>query len=174
MTDTMTPQQRHRCMSRIRGRDTKPELLVRRCLWRRGYRYRLYDKKLPGRPDIVLRKWHTVIFVNGCFWHGHNCQSFRLPTTNREFWKQKFDHNRARDKANTARLRRMGYNVITIWECELTPAKAPATLESLLLTLSQIILQQTGASPAAEFKPTIDADTSTLAAEPALTYGGGQ
>ncbi len=169
MTDTMTPLQRHRCMSRIRGRDTRPELLVRRCLWRSGYRYRLCDKTLPGRPDIVMRKWHTVIFVNGCFWHGHDCSAFRLPSTNREFWQQKFERNRARDIAVNARLRRMGYNVITIWECQLKPAVAAQTLQSLLVTLSQIVLEQTGAHPAAPgtYAPSAAESTGILAAEPA-------
>ena len=81
MSDTMTPEQRHRCMSRIRGRDTRPEMMVRRCLWRHGFRYRLCDKHLPGRPDIVMRRWRTVIFVNGCFWHGHDCGAARVPQT---------------------------------------------------------------------------------------------
>jgi DNA mismatch endonuclease (patch repair protein) len=79
MADKMTPEQRHRCMSRIRGRDTKPELVVRRWLWRQGFRYRLYVKSLPGRPDIVMRKWRTVIFVNGCFWHGHESKNTVRP-----------------------------------------------------------------------------------------------
>ena len=95
----MTGEQRRRCMSRIRGRDTKPELVVRRWLWRQGYRYRLYVKSLPGRPDIVMRKWRTVIFVNGCFWHGHKCQRHR-PATNAQFWQDKITRNHERDERN--------------------------------------------------------------------------
>lgn len=144
MADQMTPEQRHRCMSRIRGRDTKPELLVRRFLWRNGFRYRLYDKRLPGKPDIIMRKWHTVVFVNGCFWHGHDCDKFRLPQTNADFWRAKIDRNRARDAVTVAKLTAMGFNVITVWECQLTKALRQQTLRSLSYTLSQIILDQTG------------------------------
>lgn len=144
MSDTMTREQRHRCMSHIRGRDTKPELLVRRFLWRKGYRYRLYDKRLPGRPDIIMRQRRTVIFVNGCFWHGHDCDKFRLPKSNTEFWQKKIERNRRRDRRNRLTLKAMGFNVITIWECELTPKKRITTLRALDRTLSQILLRQMG------------------------------
>jgi len=88
--DVLTAEQRHRNMSAIRSRDTKPEIIVRHYLWSRGFRYRLNSRKLPGHPDIVLRKYHTCIFVNGCFWHGHeNCRFFRLPATHRDFWEKK-------------------------------------------------------------------------------------
>ena len=163
MSDTMTPEQRHRCMSRIRGRDTRPEMMVRRCLWRHGFRYRLCDKHLPGRPDIVMRRWRTVIFVNGCFWHGHDCGAARVPLTNTEFWTAKFARNRARDVANVARLKRMGFNVITIWECQLRPAVAQATLDSLLVTMSQIVLGTMGAGQ--------ESSPAAIAAEPATSYG---
>ena len=170
MADTMTPQQRHHCMSHIRGRDTKPEMLVRRCLWKHGFRYRLCDKRLPGRPDIVLRRWHTVVFVNGCFWHGHDCDSFKLPQTNTEFWADKFARNRMRDERNVARLKRLGYNVITIWECQLKADKAQATLESLLVTLSRIVLQQSG-QPEANVGQALHSDIFPIAAEPVTPYG---
>ena len=150
MSDTMTREQRHRCMSRIRGRDTKPELLVRRFLWRKGYRYRLYDKRLPGRPDIIMRQRRTVIFVNGCFWHGHDCEKYRLPKTNTEFWQQKIERNRRRDISNRLALKMMGFNVITIWECELEPKRRQMTLRSLDRTLSRILLDQMGAKPYGE------------------------
>ena len=107
-------------MSRIRGRDTKPEMVVRRWLWRQGYRYRLCVKALPGRPDIVMRKWRTVIFVNGCFWHGHECQKHR-PVTNAQFWQDKITRNRERDAHNQELLRAAGWHVIVVWECQLTP-----------------------------------------------------
>ena len=106
----MTPEQRHRCMSRIKGRDTKPELVVRRWLWHQGFRYRLYVKSLPGRPDIVMRKWKTAIFVNGCFWHGHDCNK-RKPSTNAQFWQDKINRNRERDASNQAKLQAAGVPV---------------------------------------------------------------
>ena len=157
----MTPEQRHRCMSRIRGRDTKPEMLVRRFLWRKGYRYRLYDKRLPGRPDIIMRQRRTVIFVNGCFWHGHDCDKCRIPKTNTEFWQQKIERNRRRDISNRLALKMMGFNVITIWECELEPKRRQMTLRSLDRTLSRILLDQMGAKPYADTPA-----AAAIAAEP--------
>jgi DNA mismatch endonuclease, patch repair protein len=106
-------------MSRIRGRDTKPELLVRKFLFANGFRYRLNDKKLPGKPDIVLPKYKTVIFVNGCFWHGHeNCKYFKLPATRTEWWKEKIEGNIKNDIKKHAQLSEIGYKVVVIWECE--------------------------------------------------------
>lgn len=142
MPDVMTPEQRHRCMSHIRGKDTRPELLVRRYLYSHGYRYRLHERRLPGHPDIVMRRLHTVILVNGCFWHGHDdCKLFRLPRTRREFWETKINRNRQRDQQDREQLHQLGWNVITLWECQLKPAVREATLQSLLLTLSKIELQ---------------------------------
>ncbi len=146
MADRMNKEQRHRCMSHIKGRDTKPELLVRRYLWRHGFRYRLYDKRLPGKPDIIMRKWKTVIFVNGCFWHGHECDKFRLPKSNTQFWRNKIDTNRNRDRLNNCKLRLLGFRVITIWECELSKARREKTLEALSFTLSQIVLKENNAT----------------------------
>ena len=142
----MTREQRRRCMSRIRGRDTKPELVVRRWLWRQGYRYRLYVKSLPGRPDIVMRKWRTVIFVNGCFWHGHKCQRHR-PATNAQFWQDKIARNRERDEHNQALLQAAGWHVIVIWECQLNAKNRAETLRELDVTLSRIVLQANGVAP---------------------------
>ncbi len=161
MSDTMTQEQRHRCMSHIRGRDTKPELLVRRYLWRKGYRYRLYDRRLPGRPDIIMRQRRTVIFVNGCFWHGHDCDKFRMPKSNTEFWQQKIERNRRRDRSNRLALKAMGFNVITVWECELTPKKRLMTLRSLDRTLSRLLLKQMGDETYADTP-----STTQVAAEP--------
>ena len=107
-------------MAAIRGKDTKPELLVRKFLFSRGFRYRLNHPHLPGHPDLVLRKYRTVIFVNGCFWHGHeNCKYFRLPKTNIEFWQKKIERNKERDKKEQCQLAAMGWHCITIWECQL-------------------------------------------------------
>lgn len=104
-------------MARIRGRDTKPELLVRRALHARGFRYRLHAKELPGRPDMVFPRRRAVILVHGCFWHGHDCPLFRLPGSRREFWEAKITGNRARDGVVLARLRELGWRALLVWEC---------------------------------------------------------
>ena len=107
-------------MSHIRGKNTRPELIVRKYLFAHGFRFRVNVKKLPGTPDIVLRKYHTVIFVNGCFWHGHEgCPYFVLPKSNVEFWNNKITRNRERDLKNRIKLRDMGWHVIQLWECQL-------------------------------------------------------
>lgn len=114
-----TIEQRSEVMSRIRSKDTKPEMVVRRHLHALGFRFRLHSSKLPGHPDIVLPKWHTVIFVNGCFWHRHEgCKTATMPKSNVEFWQAKFDRNVARDKKEHAALEAAGWHVIVIWECE--------------------------------------------------------
>ena len=119
MTDIVTPEQRHRMMSGIKGKDTKPELTVRKELFRRGFRYRLHDKKLPGKPDLVFPKYKAVIFVNGCFWHKHDCKFFKWPKSNQEFWKKKITRNIERDARNRDQLSIDGWRVKTIWECAL-------------------------------------------------------
>lgn len=109
-------------MSAIKGKNTGPELLVRKFLFSRGFRYRLNHPRLPGHPDLVLRKYRTVIFVNGCFWHGHDdCRYFRLPKTNIGFWKSKIERNKARDHREQCQLAAMGWHCITVWECQLKP-----------------------------------------------------
>lgn len=119
MADVHDKATRSYNMSRVRNRDTKPEILVRKFLFANGFRYRLNDKKLPGKPDIVLPKYKTVIFVNGCFWHGHeNCKYFKLPSTRTEWWKEKIEGNIKNDEKKHALLREAGYKVIVIWECE--------------------------------------------------------
>ena len=129
-------------MAAIHGKDTKPELIVRRFLWRHGFRYRLNHPRLPGKPDIVMRKYKTCIFVNGCFWHGHQgCQHYTVPKTNTEFWTNKIRKNKDRDQRVIGQLAEMGWNSITIWECELRPAKRKSTLNSLEFTLNQIFLR---------------------------------
>ena len=121
MSDRLTPQQRHKCMSRIHSKATKPELVVRKWLWTHGYRYRLNVRSVPGKPDIVMRKYRTAIFVNGCFWHGHKgCRLFVLPKTNTEFWLNKIESNRARDQKNCDILVNAGWQVIVLWQCQLS------------------------------------------------------
>ena len=138
----MSKEQRHRCMAAIRSNNTRPEMLVRRYLFSRGFRYRLNHKRLPGHPDIVMRKYRTAIFVNGCFWHGHrDCPHFRLPKTNTAFWQAKIERNRQRDKLAQQSLAHMGWHCITIWECQLRPAQREQTLASLVYTLNHIYLK---------------------------------
>lgn len=135
-------------MAAIRGKDTKPEMIVRKGLWRMGFRYRLNHKRLPGHPDLVLKKYRTCIFVNGCFWHGHNVDitifentdCCKIPKTNREFWIEKIRRNKERDIEEQKRLAEMGWHCITVWECELKPSKREATLNSLAYTLNKIWL----------------------------------
>ena len=120
MFDTMTPEQRHKIMSQVHSKNTGPERAVRHALWNKGYRYRLNDKRLPGSPDLVLPKYRAVIFINGCFWHGHRgCTKYVEPKTNAGFWKEKIARNIARDELNAQRLDTLAWTVITVWECEL-------------------------------------------------------
>ncbi len=119
MADVHDKATRSYNMSRIRNKDTKPEILVRKFLFANGFRYRLNDKKLPGKPDIVLPKYQTVIFVNGCFWHGHeNCKYFKLPATRTEWWKEKIEGNIKNDRIKHELLIEAGYKVMVVWECE--------------------------------------------------------
>ena len=157
--DRLTKQQRSSNMAAIHGKDTKPEMVVRRWLWRHGFRYRLNHKRLPGKPDIVMRKYRTCIFVNGCFWHGHrlsfaqsekrkmkseeypgSSDCCKIPKTNREFWVAKIQRNQERDLKVQHELAAMGWHSITIWECELKPKVREKTLESLAFTLNKIFL----------------------------------
>ena len=125
---TTTPQRAYN-MSRIRSRNTNPERAVRNVLWRKGYRYRLNDKRLPGSPDLVLPKYRAVIFINGCFWHGHRgCTKYVVPKTNAGFWKEKIARNIARDELNAQRLDTLAWTVITVWECELSKKNLDATI----------------------------------------------
>ena len=154
MTDKMTPAQRHYCMSRIHGKATKPELKVRQWLWRHGYRYRLNVKSVPGKPDIVMRRYRTAIFVNGCFWHGHNVETrfiaslqaipnsscWKIPQTNREFWVNKIKRNQERDQRNYQVLHDNGWQVIVVWECQLTPKRIEETMLRVELMLNEHFL----------------------------------
>lgn len=148
MTDKMTPEQRHRCMSHIHSKGTKPELKVRRWLGSHGYRYRLNVKSVPGKPDIVMRPYRTAIFVNGCFWHGHevrwpggeNSNCCKIPKTNRGFWIAKIRRNQERDQENYRVLKENGWQVIVIWECQLTEARLETTMAEVELLLSERLL----------------------------------
>ena len=167
--DKLSAEQRHKNMASIHSKDTKPEMIVRRGLWSRGFRYRLNHKRLPGHPDLVLRKYRTCIFVNGCFWHAHlvnfspnessefsveslesveskkwvveSSPCCKIPKTNREFWVNKIRRNKERDKEEQHQLAAMGWHCITVWECELKPSKREETLESIAFTLNHIWLQ---------------------------------
>ena len=192
MTDTMTTEQRHRCMSHIRSRDTKPELKVRRWLWHHGYRYRLNVKSVPGKPDIVMRPYRTAIFVNGCFWHGHgveiensklksekdvcsedslaaqiensklkseedvdygaaqieNSACCKIPQSNRAFWVAKIKRNQERDQRNYQLLQENGWQVIVVWECQLTPHQIDHTMREVELLLNSNMLARYKHAPA--------------------------
>lgn len=154
--DRLTPQQRHENMAAIHSKNTKPEMIVRKGLWSRGFRYRLNHKRLPGHPDLVLRKYRTCIFVNGCFWHGHKVtespvqgsrlmvqgsECCKIPKTNTDFWVAKIRRNMERDKEDRQRLTEMGWHSITIWECELKPSKREETLDTVALNLNHNWLQ---------------------------------
>lgn len=132
MSDTLTPDQRHRNMAAIHSASTRPELKLRHALWQLGFRYRMNDRKLPGKPDIVLPKYRTVIFVHGCFWHGHNgCKFYTVPKTNTDFWTAKIARNQERDQVVWRQLESKGWNVIIVWECELKNDSFLDTLSSV-------------------------------------------
>lgn len=139
--DRLSKEQRSKCMSAIRSKNTKPEILVRKFLFGKGFRYRINDSRLPGHPDIVLPKYKTVIFVNGCFWHGHEgCSKYTLPKTNTEFWINKIEKNKKRDITVQRELAAMGWHCIVIWQCQLKSNVLKQTLDSLAYTLNKIFL----------------------------------
>lgn len=118
MVDVHSPEKRSYNMSRIKGKDTKPEMIVRKWLWSNGYRYRLHRRDLPGNPDIVFPSRKKVIFIHGCFWHKHDCKYFKWPSSNSDFWKTKIESNIHRDAANYLKLKSAGWDYLVIWECE--------------------------------------------------------
>ena len=122
MTDIVDSKTRSRMMSGIRGKNTRPELVIRKGLFARGFRYRLHVSELPGKPDLVFPKYKAVVFVHGCFWHGHDCQLFKWPSTRPEFWKKKITRNRELDKINIEKLRQAGWRVFVVWECAIKGA----------------------------------------------------
>lgn len=171
MADKLTPEQRHKCMSSIRSRNTKPEVLVRKFLFANGLRFRINVRRLPGTPDIVLRKYRTVIFVNGCFWHGHEgCRYFVLPKTRTDFWQAKIERNRERDLAERLQLRRMGWHVIQVWECQLKPKNRELTLKSIVHTLNQIFLQDYSVRQAKPYTEQEEGSGMGMAAEAESEY----
>lgn len=140
MTDIFSKEQRSYIMAKVKNRNTKPEILVRKYLFSHGFRYRLNVKKLSGKPDIVLSKYKTTIFVNGCFWHGHqNCPNATLPQTNIEYWHDKIQKNITRDKIEQNKLKEEGWNVIIIWECQLKKRNREETLSRLVEKLKSSI-----------------------------------
>jgi DNA mismatch endonuclease (patch repair protein) len=138
MTDVHDKKTRSYNMSQIKGRDTKPEILIRKFLFSKGFRFRLHDKKLPGKPDLVLPKYKVVLFVHGCFWHGHKgCRYFVLPKTRTEWWQDKIEETIKRDIKTTKELNEHGWHVIVIWECELKPERRHETLENIIFTITK-------------------------------------
>ena len=137
MGDVHDKETRSYNMSQIKGKDTKPELLVRKFLFAQGFRYKLHDKTLPGKPDMVLPKYRTVIFVHGCFWHGHqNCKYFTIPKTRTQWWMDKINRNKANDEKAIKALKKDGWKVVVVWECGLKPAMVEKTLASLVRKIS--------------------------------------
>ena len=165
MTDVFTPEQRSRCMAAVKGKDTKPEMIVRKYLFSKGLRYRVNDRKLPGSPDIVMKKYKTVVFIDGCFWHGHkDCKYFKLPKSNVDFWRHKIAMNIARDYATNVDLKLAGWNVIRIWECEIrTKAKREEVLQHLYDNITK-----TSNIGHYQFH---EIDNESIAAEPHIPYG---
>ncbi|MBQ8773963.1 MAG: very short patch repair endonuclease [Muribaculaceae bacterium] len=167
--DVFTPHKRSSVMAKIRSCDTKPELIVRRYLWSRGYRYRKNVKGLPGTPDIILKKYRVAIFVHGCFWHGHD--DSHLPNSNRDFWQRKIERNQKRDLSSKEALKRMGWNVMTIWECQLKPSRRQNTLREMESLINSSFLSR--------YKPTsstyqhdYEEQAVSQVAEPQSRYGG--
>ena len=142
MADTKTPAERSENMSRIRSTNTKPEEIVRKYLFSHGFRYRKNDKRYPGKPAIVLPKYHTIIFVNGCFWHMHGCSRSRLPRSNQDYWKPKIERNIQRDAENQQKLEADGWKIIVVWECELKKRIAEERLSRLCEEIKADILQK--------------------------------
>lgn len=161
--DIKSKEERSRNMSAIRSGDTKPEMLVRRYLHARGFRYGLHNRKLPGSPDIVLSKYKTVIFINGCFWHGHEgCKYYRLPKSNIEFWQEKITRNKERDAFDVSVLEAKGWKVLTVWECELR------TIAQREDTLTRLVQDIKGSSNNIGY---IQEEQIHIAAEPDIDYG---
>lgn len=163
-------EQRRRCMASIKSKNTKPEMLVRRYLHARGYRYRVNVRQLPGTPDIVMPKYRTAIFINGCFWHGHEgCKHYSMPKSNIEYWNRKIERNKERDVEKRIQLRRLGWHTIIIWECELKPKNRHITLQALEQTLNKIFLLNNSVTVAAPY-PDAEERTGIAAEEEEKTH----
>lgn len=169
--DIWDKEKRSAVMAKIKSKDTKPELLVRRYLYHRGYRYRKNVKGLPGTPDIVMKKYGIAIFVHGCFWHGHDAD-MHLPATNSDYWAKKISQNKAHDAANKEALKRMGWKVMTIWECQLKPAVREKTLLEVEYWINHSYLQQLRRLPDKSVEPPEpEKADGNVAAEPETKYG---
>ena len=143
MVDVVDRETRSRMMSGIKGKDTSGELLIRKALHKKGFRYRLHRKDLPGRPDLVLPRHNAVIFVNGCFWHGHGCHLFKWPKTRPDFWKEKITGNKRRDKNNLQLLREKGWRICIVWECSFKGKKSVSVEDICRLLASWITSSET-------------------------------
>lgn len=141
MLDKLTKKERSQLMAKVKSKNTTPEIIVRKFLFKKGYRYRINVKTIIGKPDIVLRKYNTVIFVNGCFWHGHNCKSGRnVPKSNINYWESKINKNKIRDRENYEELKNLNWNIVIIWECSLKVKIREQTLLKLSYYLNEILL----------------------------------
>ena len=165
--DIWDKEKRSAVMAKIRSKDTKPELIVRRYLYHRGYRYRKNVKGLPGTPDIVLRKYGVVIFVHGCFWHGHEVDG-TMPHTRTEFWRKKIEQNKARDERNKEALKKMGWSVMTIWECQLKPAVREQTLREMEYHINHTYLERFALKKPKAYM--MEKNTPSIAAEGKMEY----
>jgi len=168
--DKLTPQQRSLLMSKVKSKNTKIELVVRRFLFAKGFRYRVNVKTLPGTPDIVLKNYRTVIFVNGCFWHGHDCSIYKTPKTSVEFWLNKIERNRERDEKVRNQLRHLGWRTMVVWECQLKPKVRRQTLEEVATLLYGAYLDKYRNPKPKNYEfPEKDVN---IAAENQVEYGG--
>lgn len=165
--DIWDKRKRSAVMAKIHSKDTKPELIVRRYLYHRGYRYRKNVRGLPGTPDIVLRKYGVVIFIHGCFWHGHEVDKI-MPHTNTEFWNKKIEANRKRDERNKEALKKLGWNVMTIWECQLKPTVRGQTLLEMEYYINHTYLKRFVQKKSKAYKT--EENASSIAAEGMVEY----
>ncbi len=168
--DIWDKEKRSAVMAKIRSKDTKPELLVRRYLYHRGYRYRKNVKGLPGTPDIVLRKYGVVIFVHGCFWHGHEVDK-HIPTANHDYWEKKIMRNKERDAKNKQALLQLGWTVITVWECQLKPTVRENTLLELEYVINHSYLERLRKKNVKPYRLEENTNSLGVAAEGAVEYG---
>lgn len=168
--DIWSKKKRSAVMARIRSKDTKPEWIVRRYLFSRGYRYRKNVKGLPGTPDIVLRKYGIVIFIHGCFWHGHEVDG-TMPKTNQKFWVDKIERNKWRDTKNKEMLRKMGWLVMTVWECQLKPAVRLQTLLEIEYHINHSYLERFRQKPIKLYAIEGNEDVPGMVAEDGVEYG---
>lgn len=142
MVDVVDKRTRSRMMSGIRGKNTRPELIIRKALFSKGFRYKLHDKKLPGKPDLVFPEYSSVIYIHGCFWHGHDCHLFKWPSTRPKFWKTKINRNREVDKKNYKQLKKDSWFILTIWECAIK-GKTRRTLDEVIAKSEHWLLYET-------------------------------